>query len=161
MTMANHSAHAPARIIESAPCRLYVKLDSIREARLARPIGGKCRTGMVRNKLRTVQESEGSIARCSEINISWFISRPANDDLLSSCRRAGGVTNPFLLPPLAFYLSLLRDGLLRTSQPPPRARKVPTAARAASARVLSSSLRATRSCLSASKTSVKVIAPAL
>jgi hypothetical protein len=59
------------------------------------------------------------------------------------------------------YLILLRDGLLRTSQPPPRVRNVPTAARAASARVLSTSLRATRSCLSASKTSVSVIAPAL
>ena len=58
------------------------------------------------------------------------------------------------------YLILLRDGLLSTSQPPPNARNVPTAARAESARVLSTSLRATSSCPSASRTSVSVIAPA-
>jgi hypothetical protein len=43
------------------------------------------------------------------------------------------------------YLTAVKDGLLRTSHPPPRARKVRTAARAASARVLSTSSRATRS----------------
>src|SRR5262249_20816702 len=43
------------------------------------------------------------------------------------------------------HLIAVRDGLLRMSHPPPRARKVRTAARAASARVLSTSFRATRS----------------
>ena len=43
------------------------------------------------------------------------------------------------------HFTAAMDGLLRTSHPPPSARKVRTAARAASARVLSTSFRATRS----------------
>src|SRR5215469_16091621 len=52
------------------------------------------------------------------------------------------------------------NALLLVSHPPPSARKVRTAARAASARVLSTSSRATRSCRAASRTSVSGIAPA-
>src|SRR6266849_454703 len=43
------------------------------------------------------------------------------------------------------HFTAAMGGLLRTSHPPPSARKVRTAARAASARVLSTSFRATRS----------------